>query len=292
MIAVLLLAGALLVWPEGAARARLREIGGGVRVGAGAGAGAGFAGAEAGAGVGAVAGGSGVLKRLLGRVPVDIFVPASVGIVGLAVAGPLHACATALLAVTAVDLRRRAGLRRSRLARLGSWERALDDASSALRSGAGPEQALDQAASAAEPTSPDVAAILRSAQAHARLGGDVAAALRTTGDAVAVALAGAWLLSTRHGVVLAEVVDGLRADVAARRARAVRVGATLAGPRATAVILTALPALGVLLGSGFGADPLTVLLDGALGGMLCLVGSGFLAAGLAWTERIVDGASR
>ena len=105
-------------------------------------------------------------------------------------------------------------------------------------------------------------------------------------------LAGAWLLAARHGVALAEVVDGLRADVASRRERAVRVDAALAGPRATAVILTALPGFGVLLGSGFGADPLGVLLGGPIGGVLCLIGAGFLAAGLLWTDRIVDGASR
>lgn len=290
MTAALLLGGALLVWPEGMARTRLREIGDELLrsselLPSGEGAPGGL-GVRPGRSAGRV------LGLALVRVPVDLLAPALAAVVGLVVAGPLHACAAALLAVTVVDLRRRAGVRRSHLTRLGSWERALDDASSALLSGAGPEQALGQAATAAGPTSTDVTAILRSAQAHARLGGDVAAVLRTTGEPVAVALAGAWQLSTRHGVVMAEVVDGLRADVAARRERAVRVGATLAGPRATAVILTALPALGVLLGSGFGADPLTVLLDGTLGGLLCLVGSGFLAAGLAWTERIVDGASR
>jgi tight adherence protein B len=58
------------------------------------------------------------------------------------------------------------------------------------------------------------------------------------------------------------------------------------------VILTALPGFGVLLGSGFGADPLGVLLGGPIGGVLCLIGAGFLAAGLLWTDRIVDGASR
>lgn len=277
MTAVLLLAGALLAWPDGQALARLRSLGGGGASGTGV----------------TNAGGLGEgIRRFVVRAPVEVLAPVVVGFVGLVVAGPLHACAVALLAVTVVDLRRRAGLRRAHLSRLGSWERALDDASSALRSGAGPEQALGRAAEAVGAGAPDLNAILRSAHAHARLGGDVAAPLRTSGDPVAVALAGAWLLSTRHGVVLAEVVDGLRADVAARRERAVRVDATLAGPRVTAVILTALPALGVLLGSGFGADPLSVLLGGSLGGVLCLVGAGFLAAGLAWTERIVDGASR
>ncbi|MBC7294833.1 MAG: hypothetical protein H5T79_00580 [Dietzia sp.] len=310
--AVVLLAGALLVWPDGVARMRLRHLSG-------------------------VPGSRGQgLPAVLGRVPAAVVVPGLAGIAGLVVAGPLHACAAALLGAVGADLRRRGGVRGLRLERLGSWERALDDASSALRAGAGPEEALRRAAEGAESGDPGVAAVLSAAGSHARLGGDVAAALyaaaaRQTGgaeagraesgraesgttavgraasggaesghavagdrrvDRVAGELAGAWLLAARHGVALAEVVDGLRADVASRRERAVRVDAALAGPRATAVILTALPGFGVLLGSGFGADPLGVLLGGPIGGVLCLIGAGFLAAGLLWTDRIVDGASR
>lgn len=295
--AVVLLAGALLVWPDGVARMRLRHLSG-------------------------VPGPRGQgLPAVLGRVPATVVVPVVAGIGGLVVAGPLHACAAALLGAVGSDLRRRPGVRGLRLERLGSWERALDDASSALRAGAGPEEALGRAAEGAQSGDPGVAAVLSAAGAHARLGGDVAAALhaaaaRQTGGAaagraaaggsvrsgaaagdrggarVAGELAGAWLLAARHGVALAEVVDGLRADVASRRERAVRVDAALAGPRATAVILTALPGFGVLLGSGFGADPLEVLLGGPIGGVLCLIGAGFLASGLLWTDRIVDGASR
>lgn len=305
--AVVLLAGALLVWPDGVARMRLRHLSG-------------------------VPGSRGQgLPAVLGRVPAAVVVPGLAGIAGLVVAGPLHACAAALLGAVGTDLRRRAGVRGLRLERLGSWERALDDASSALRAGAGPEEALRRAAEGARSGDPGVAAVLSAAGSHARLGGDVAAALyaaaaRQTGgteagraesgttavgraasggaesgqamagdrrvDRVAGELAGAWLLAARHGVALAEVVDGLREDVASRRERAVRVDAALAGPRATAVILTALPGFGVLLGSGFGADPLGVLLSGPIGGVLCLIGAGFLAAGLLWTDRIVDGASR
>lgn len=278
MATVLLLAGALLVWPDGAARHRLRELGG-----------AGSARFDG-------------LRRQARRIPTTVLLPTFAGLVGLLAVGPLHACAATLLAAVATALRRRAGVRALRLRRLGSWERALDDTSSALRAGAGPEEALTRAAAAAGGSDPEVAAVLTVAGSHARLGGDVAAALfaaaagsapdTSTGDRVAGELAGAWLLATRHGVVLAEVVDGLREDVAARRERAVRVGATLAGPRATAVILTALPGFGVLLGSGFGADPLGVLFGGPLGGVLCLIGAGFLAAGLLWTDRIMDGAAR
>lgn len=329
---VLLVAAALLVWPAGAAAQRLRGLS---PAGAPADAGA--------AGTRNPRGGRDAVHRVIDRLPAQLVLPPASGLVGLVAFGPLHAGAAAVLVATAVGLRERAGQRRRALAGLGAWERALDDASSALRAGAGPGVALRRAAGAADSveTPADVgiaastvsgpngdaagqravATILTAAAAHADLGGDVAAALRPgrpgaatdassaapdgrkTGasarggadsgtELIAGELAGAWLLSTRHGVVLADVVDGLRTDVASRRARAVRVDSTLAGPRATAVILTALPAFGVLLGSGFGADPLSVLLQGPLGGALCLAGAVFLAAGLLWTDRIAGGALR
>lgn len=296
MTAAVLLAAALLVWPGGIAAGRVRALGvGGARHPGGAGQ----------AGGAGLAGGAGVarLRSALAQVPTGVLWPVAAGTVALVAAGPIHACAAAVLGGTAADLHGRATERRQRLARLGAWERAFDDTSSALRAGAGPGGALGQAADAAAAHDPRVAGILAAAGSHARLGGDVAAALRPAGgdgsdgdgpdgDRVAGELAGAWLLATRHGVVLADVVDGLRADVASRRQRALRVDATLAGPRATSVILTALPGLGVLLGSGFGADPLGVLGNGALGGGLCLAGAVLLSAGLLWTDRIAGGAAR
>lgn len=337
-VGVLLVAGALLVWPAGAAVQRLRGItpddapvAGQIRPIVPSGT------------TGIPRSGLVGARRIVARLPAPLVLPVAAAVVGLVAFGPLHAGAAAVLAATAVDLRGRARQRRRALTGLGAWERALDDASSALRAGVGPGVALRRAASAAasvESSAPAggvsgagaattgdangqrrVAAILTTAAAHADLGGDVAGALRSghTGAAtgalpagpasvvvgasapsgpdsevelVAGELAGAWLLATRHGVVLADVVDGLRTDVASRRARAVRVESTLAGPRATAVILTALPAFGVLLGSGFGADPLAVLVQGTLGGVLCLAGAVFLAGGLLWTDRIAGGALR
>lgn len=281
MLTLLALAGALLAWPDGPAYDRLCAVTGGA------------------------AGGRGAWRGLADRVPPAVAAPVLAGVVALVAAGPLQGCAAVLLAATVADLRGRARAHRDRLRAIAAWERALDDASSALRAGAGPDLAMDRAAAAAgggggrpgggaeaggAAGGAGVAAVLRAACAHARLGGDVSASLRGAGDPVAADLAGAWLLASRHGVPLVAAVDGLRADVAARRERSVRADATLAGPRATAVILTALPGFGVLMGSGFGADPVGVLVSGALGGVLCLVGAGFLAAGLMWTDRIVDGA--
>ena len=295
MTALLCVALAVLVWPGGTAVDRLRglvEVGGGV-VGGGV-----VGGAPSGRAVrhGPVA----AAARVAARLPEGLLAPLVAGVVGVVIGGPLHAAAAALLAATLTDLRRRGRRHRDLLRTLGTWERSLDDLASALRAGSGPEDALDRAADGAASadeatggTGCGVVTRLRAAHSHARLGGDVAAALRAgPDDPVAEDLAGAWLLATRHGVPLAAAVDGLRADVGARRERAVRVDASLAGPRATAMILTALPLFGMLLGSGFGADPLGVLVTGALGGVLCLAGAGFLAAGLLWTDRIIDGARR
>ncbi|MGN0102285.1 MAG: type II secretion system F family protein [Dietzia sp.] len=328
--AVLLVAVAVLLWPGGAAGARLRALGdpeSGAHGGRGRGGAAAHPSGASAARTPGVVSRVGALGGLVLRVPAGVLWPLVGAVVGLLGAGPLHACAGGVLGGVAADLHARAGGRRDRLTRLGAWERALDDAASALRAGADPGAALGRAAEAAAAHDAQVAALLAAAGSHARLGGDVTAALRpvpagmtpagtaptcmtpagtapgadpigaaaasgSRGDRVPGELAGAWLLATRHGVELAEVVDGLRADVASRRERAVRVHATLAGPRATAVILTALPALGVLLGSGFGADPLGVLLGGALGGALCLAGAVLLAAGLLWTDRIAGGADR
>lgn len=348
---VLLAAAAVLVWPAGAAAQRLRGL---------------FPGGPTAPGRARTGGRRGVtraeLRRIGERLPVSWVLALAAATGALVICGPLHAGAAAVLAATAVDLRGRARWRRRALTGLGAWERALDDASSALRAGAGPGLALRRAANAAAsveaagpgtaPGADDastghprgdaagsvtgdgagsvagdaagrrgVAAILAVAAAHADLGGDVAGALSPAGaggvaggpgagpsggeagapapdggdpgvETIAGELAGAWLLAVRHGVVLADAVDGLRADVASRRDRAVRVDSTLAGPRATAVILTALPAFGLLLGSGFGADPLAVLVRGTLGGALCLAGAVFLSAGLVWTDRIAGGALR
>src|SRR5699024_2188819 len=115
--AALLLAGAVLAWPGNAAVARLRLL---------------HEPGDRPAG----------LRRWLDGVPVSVLAPAAAGVAALLVAGPLQAAAAALLALTVADLRRRAAVRRGRLVRLGAWERALDDAISALTSGAGPEQAL------------------------------------------------------------------------------------------------------------------------------------------------------
>ncbi len=103
-------------------------------------------------------------------------------------------------------------------------------------------------------------------------------------------VAGAWALAEQHGVPLADLLAGVHADLRWRLAYAGRVGAALAGPRATAAVLTALPVLGILLGELVGAAPLQVLRSGVLGQVLVVSGVGLAAAGAAWTRAVLRSA--
>jgi tight adherence protein B len=104
------------------------------------------------------------------------------------------------------------------------------------------------------------------------------------------ALAACWTVCAGSGSGLAAAVErleeGLRAEQSQRRA----VDAELAGPRATAGLLAVLPAGGLLLAAGLGADPLSVLLTTPVG-LLCLTaGLALDAVGLWWTGRLVAAA--
>jgi len=161
-----------------------------------------------------------------------------------------------------------------------------------LAAGAHPAAAL--AGTAAD--GPRARAVLTAAADAGGVGEDVPTALRRGAGlhpeitAEVERLAAAWALSDRCGVPLAELLSGAAADLAWRVRFAARVRAELAGPRATAVVLTALPALGLGLGQLVGADPVGVLRDGVLGQALLVVGVALACAGLAWTGRILRAA--
>ena len=100
-----------------------------------------------------------------------------------------------------------------------------------------------------------------------------------------------WALSVSRGVPLAKLVAALRDDIdhANRHRDATR--AALAGPQTTAVVLALLPIAGVLMGTAMGAKPLAFLTGGGLGGVLLVVGTALVCAGVAVSRRIIEGAS-
>jgi tight adherence protein B len=112
----------------------------------------------------------------------------------------------------------------------------------------------------------------------------------TPSQAAAVVAAGrlAGTLGAPLAQVLERVADALAAAAEADGERR----AALAGPRATARVLTGLPILGAVLGSAVGADPVGVLLGGGVGTFALVVGVALLLAGRWWIARLVHAASR
>jgi tight adherence protein B len=155
-----------------------------------------------------------------------------------------------------------------------------------LRAGVLPDRALVVAAG------PSPEASLRQAVAQARCAEDPRAALLHSREPIVRALGAAWDVSTTTGAPLALSVERL-AGAARGEAEAVRaLQAALAGPRSSARILAGLPVLGLLMGQGMGASPVHVLVGTAPGAACLVLGVGFAAAGLIWTDRLVRAAQR
>ena len=215
-----------------------------------------------------------------------VLLAAGVLLVVLGPVVPLLAAAAAVVASRAVAGHRR---RQGVVAERAGAVEALGALAAELAAGRTPQSALGAAASVA---AGPAAAALRSAAAAAELGGDVPAALTapsTTSVAPTLrALAACWSVCAASGSGLAAAVqrleEGLRAEQAQRRA----VDGELAGPRATALMLSVLPAAGLLMAGALGADPLHVLLRTPLGVVCLLAGVGLDALGVLWTNRLVS----
>jgi tight adherence protein B len=224
------------------------------------------------------------------RLPAPAAASALVGaLAGFLVAGPAGALAGAVLAVL---VRRRRAARTAAAdadATAAELAAALRRITDELRAGAHPASALEGAVG----DGPRARAVLAEAAVAGRLGDGVPAALmreakqRPSAAADLRRTARAWRLAERHGIPLAETLGAVAAEMTWRLQYAGRVRAQLAGPRATAAVLTALPVLGIGLGELLGAEPLAVLRGGVLGQVLLVLGVGLTAAGHAWCEHIL-----
>ena len=253
MLSLLLLATALLVWPQLKPLRRFRPAG----------------------------------KREI-VVPKYIWLVAAV--VGTyLVAGIGGLVAGAVLAVVISRILKQGKRHRALRAATEALSNGLGGVVDELRAGAHPATAAE---GAAQDTPAPANEVLRAAAATARLGGDVERTLRELRQPLLRSavdqLAKAWHVSAKHGVALADVLDATRRDLDQRAAFARQVHARMAGPRASAAVLAGLPVFGVLLGELSGARPTRVLLGTAAGQVLLVLGAMFLAAGLWWTKRITE----
>jgi tight adherence protein B len=118
-----------------------------------------------------------------------------------------------------------------------------------------------------------------------------ARALAPTDERTAwAALAAAWTVSTESGAPLAPTL-GRFAQVLRSLAQGRReVDVALAGPIATARIVLALPAIGLLFGMLLGFDALRILATTPAGWACALAGGLLMLGGVRWNRRLVGAA--
>ncbi|MGX5680868.1 type II secretion system F family protein [Schumannella luteola] len=118
-------------------------------------------------------------------------------------------------------------------------------------------------------------------------------AARGLPDAVARAwrgLAAAWLVASESGAPLAPTLRDYAGSLRALADADRDVEVALASPRATARVVLALPAVGVLFGALMGFGTLEVLFTTPVGWTCVGVGGGLMLAARSWTRRLVASA--
>ncbi|MGW5427945.1 type II secretion system F family protein [Streptomyces sp. NPDC004059] len=230
------------------------------------------------------------LRRLRGRLGAEWWALAAgllLGLLGASVI-PVVAGAAGVVVLRRVRLARQA--RRVRERRADAVIALCGALAGEVRAGRQPGEALLRAARDSGGLGEAQAAVV----AAARFGGDVPGALtaaaRQPGAEGLLGLAACWRVAVDQGAGLAAGLDRLEAALRAERDQRADLRAQLAGARATTVLLAVLPALGLLLGSAMGADPLHVLLHTGAGLGCLAIGSAFEAAGMWWAVRIVRAA--
>jgi tight adherence protein B len=214
------------------------------------------------------------------------------GLGGAALAGVGGALAGALAALVVRHRRARRRAAHDRATAAEQLAAAVARITDELRAGSHPAAAL----AGTDADGLHARSVLAPAAVAARLGDGIVPALRRGGDgrpeisADVERIATAWTLAERHGIPLADLLGRAHEDIRWQVRFAATVRAQLAGPRATAGVLTTLPVLGIGLGQLIGADPIGVLRGGPLGQLLLVIGVALLAAGSAWSERIIGSA--
>ena len=202
-----------------------------------------------------------------------------VGVLSLVVAGALGAAGVA---------RMRVGERRTRDRQQRAAVATLRVVASEMGAGRSSREALTVASR--EAADPAVRAELMRAVAFGQWGGDEAALLvrARAGEPWLSQLGGCLIVCDQTGAAPVAVIEGLahRADQGEQHRN--EVAASLAGPRAQARILAALPLAGLVLGAAFGGSPLRLLVSTSAGVALLLAGVGLEMAGLLWMQRLSE----
>lgn len=218
------------------------------------------------------------------RIAAAAIAAATLGV--LLIGGVLPAITLAVGCAAGAAMGRDVARRRDLVGRMAELRTSLRVLMGELEAGARPAAALVAAAQAA----PRYATTFGAAATAAAHGGDAAEVLLTEASTRPIGLA--WQLSEETGLELAAVLDRVAGDLRAQQDQRHTVEVALSGPRASALLLSGLPVVGIALGSAMGARPLAVLIGGAGGQALGCAGLLLDVAGLLWMRRILSAAER
>lgn len=210
------------------------------------------------------------------------------GILGAIAAGIAGLVAAGLGAVTLLVLIDSATTDRRMRCEMADLIAGLRLLSRDLRSGAVPAVAATHAAGAARGVA---VAVLTELATGARVGapGGSTAVFTVEGPTAEICarLTSGWDLAARQGLAITPIIDAVVLDASERLAADTERAGQVAGPRISGYVMAALPAMGLLLGVGMGADPIRVLTRTGIGNVLLAVGVTLTCAGLLWSARII-----
>jgi tight adherence protein B len=223
-------------------------------------------------------------------------VPALAAGAAAAVAAAVSTLLVALLAAVLAALGARAWLARRRADRVAAHLSSLTEGLGALAAELRSGRSLAAATDAAVAACGDERSGLFLARAIRAPGSPQTSTAgrpedRVLDDALR-SVSAAVLLSARTGCSLAGVLGAVEDDLRARRRARDELRAATAGPGASALVLAGLPALGLAMGSGVGADPWRVLTTTGAGQALLVAGVTLELTGVAWSRRLIRRAVR
>lgn len=163
---------------------------------------------------------------------------------------------------------------------------------SELRAGRPPGRALALVATCTTHLRAELSEAASAVEAGASAPSELRHVAQSPGCAGLGAVASAWEVTESAGGAIADVLERLGDVLDVERQNQAALDAALAAPRATMVLLAALPVFGLGLGQSLGARPLSVLLHRPLGWAMLAAGLALDSIGVAWTRLLVRRALR
>ena len=199
---------------------------------------------------------------------------------------PAALVAVAAAAGLLAPLMRVRGRRRQRDAVAADVVALCFGAAAELRAGRSPGEALGAVGAQLGALTEGVRAAARAVRRGAPVDDELCALADRCGSARLRTVAAVWAASADTGAGLADVLERVGGAFAADDEARAELGALAAGPRATALVLCALPVLALGLGAAAGADPAALLLHSPFGWLLTAIAAGLDTGGLLWVRAI------